>query len=175
MKKVRRELEVVTEPAKKAETLQRLHVAEVNLNYTLYYPLMRPYSALFPKNQSDSMTTRSSSAPDIEVHSTGGNEADDTEEVQGALSTNGDRVMWKAVERAMELGTLEDLRNSKPLEQGSQSGKQPQRRKKDVDLMRKQAETERGRDKLGKNVKSKARQADVGNSENDDSDGGFFE
>jgi len=172
LKKIRREVEATTEPTKKEEALQRLHIAEVNLNYTLYYPLMRPYSALFPKNRDDDP---SYSTPDVEDHSTKGQEAGDSEESLAALTTKGDRAIWMAVERAMELGTLDDLRNSKALERDSQTVKQPQVKKKESDSRRKHVLKEKGRDQQGTNMRSKAEQVDFGNTADEDSDGGFFE
>ncbi|KAF2502571.1 hypothetical protein BU16DRAFT_554625 [Lophium mytilinum] len=176
LKKIRRELEAATNPAEKEEVLRRVHVAEVDLNYTMYYPLVRPYSALFPKNQGDGPTTRSYPTPDVEEDSAGGQDARTFEDRKAAPSTKGDPTMWKAVERAMEEGTLDALRNSKPLERVSQATKQLQIAKKESDPRRKHSQKEKGRDPRGTYTKpGTGRTTDDLISENEDSDGGFFE
>ncbi|KAF2817597.1 uncharacterized protein BDZ99DRAFT_431789 [Mytilinidion resinicola] len=176
LKKIRREVEAASNPAEKEEALRRVHIAEVDLNYTMYYPLMRPYSALFPKNQGDGPTTRSYPTPDVEEDSAGGQDAGVSADPNAPPTTKGDPAMWTAVERAMEDGTLDALRNSKPLERGLQATKQRQTSKKESDLKRKHGQKEKGRDPRGTYAKpGTGRTTNDVITENEDSDGGFFE
>jgi hypothetical protein len=68
-----------------------MHIAEVDLNYTIYYPLERPYCSLYPKKKDDE----------------GKEQCDMTTWADGQ---RGDRVIWELVENAMRQGTLEALR-----------------------------------------------------------------
>jgi hypothetical protein len=167
LKKISKEVKAASDPAEKAEALRRQHVAEVDLNYTLYYPLMRPYSALFPRNQGEG------ASPDVEDQGTRGLDAGDLQDMKALLSTKGDPAMWKAVERAMEEGTLDALRKSKPSERQPQTTKQPQVAKKENSQKQKHVQKEKGLDQQGTYVKRG--NTTVGASENEDSDGGFFE
>ena len=72
---------------------KKVHIAEVDLNYSLYFPLDRPYSALYPTCKASSGKTF---AP-VEAHE---------------AESKGDRIIWGLVESAMESGTLKDLRDS---------------------------------------------------------------
>jgi hypothetical protein len=78
----------VEDNAERAALRTRIHNADVDVNYTIYYPLLRPYVSLYPKKEG-SMPAESIDGP------------------------KGDVDMWKAVEEAMETGTLDRLRNSK--------------------------------------------------------------
>lgn len=94
-----------TEDTEERTTLrQRIHTAEVDVNYAIYYPLMKPYSSLYPKSK-NKKSDDSEGADDDEdnVKSKGG-------EIEGP---KGDVEMWKAIEQAMEDGTLDRLRHSK--------------------------------------------------------------
>lgn len=70
--------------------MRNIHNAEVDLNYTLYYPLLKAYVSLYPKQQKEAGDTPM--PPD---------------------GPKGDTDMWKIVEKAMEEHTLEELRESK--------------------------------------------------------------
>ena len=69
------------------------------VNYAIYYPLFKPYSSLYPRTTS------------------GKDESDDIQEgnihqPRKSQEAKGDPEMWKAVEKAMKQGTLDELRNS---------------------------------------------------------------
>jgi hypothetical protein len=66
-----------------------MHVAEVDLNYTQYYPLSEPYVSLYPQKRSS---------------------ADEQDSLKEAKS-NPKPPMWSEVEKCMEDGTLTRLRN----------------------------------------------------------------
>ena len=75
-----------------AEVRQKIHKAEVDVNYAIYYPLVKAYSSLYPRGKEGD---------------TEGKLDDGT-----AYRSKGDPEMWRLVERAMEQGTLNDLRES---------------------------------------------------------------
>ncbi|PSK34075.1 hypothetical protein B9Z65_8401 [Elsinoe australis] len=77
---------------RKRETEKRVHDAEVDLNYALYWPLERAYVSLWPRKGKGQEQ---------------GKGEEDAEEAKG------DREMWKLVERCMAEGTLEDLREGR--------------------------------------------------------------
>lgn len=104
LKRLKKELACLEDDAKKSKLQQRIHNAEVDVNYAIYYPLMKPYSSLYPKSK-NRKNDGSEGAEDGEED--GNNKSD---EIDGP---KGDVDMWKAVERAMEEGTLEQLRYSK--------------------------------------------------------------
>ena len=77
------------EATDEADSLKsKIHVAEVDLNYTQYCPLNEIYISLFAQKDSE-------------------DDGKDSSEVDGASKP----AMWAEVEKAMEEGTLEQLRN----------------------------------------------------------------
>lgn len=87
MKKLRKRL-LETESSDEVEELKKqIHIAEVDLNYTQYYPLTETYIGLYPQKN------------------VGG---DDSGPKQGERSKP---PMWVEVEKCMEEGTLNRLRS----------------------------------------------------------------
>jgi hypothetical protein len=121
---------------------QRLHNAEVDVNYTQYYPLMKVYSSLYPKSKKEKATD-----PDEAMDED--NEDKTSREVDGP---KGDIDMWKAIEKAMAEGTLDALRNRKegiPAAAPKKEKKKTQAQvvnKKDVVLQKKLAEAKNRRE-----------------------------
>jgi hypothetical protein len=68
-----------------------MHVAEVDLNYTHYHPLTETYISLYPQKKEDE----------------GGSEST-------GEGTRSKPPMWAEVEKCMEEGTLDRLRNRAP-------------------------------------------------------------
>ncbi|OJJ51323.1 hypothetical protein ASPZODRAFT_138428 [Penicilliopsis zonata CBS 506.65] len=92
---LRREKEARSEEMK--ETLaRRIHSARVDLNYTIYFPLQEKYVSLYPKG---------SETKDEEE------EGEEEEEVEEETEKEQKPAMWAVVEKAMEEGTLESLRD----------------------------------------------------------------
>jgi hypothetical protein len=123
----------------------------VDVAYAVNYPLMKPYSSLYPKS-------KNRKPDDSEDAEDTGEEAKNTAEVDGP---KGDVEMWKAVEKAMEEGTLNELRYSKesvPAEPPKKTQKPKVKAKKEI----------AGKDMSGKDAYA-AREAA------EESDGGFFE
>jgi hypothetical protein len=85
-----------------SELKQRIHNAEVDVNYAQYYPLSKVYSSLYPKTKQSKKKVETSTDED----ETSNQQA---EEVDGP---KGDVETWKAIERAMVEGGLNEIRNS---------------------------------------------------------------
>jgi len=127
--------------------MRSIHDAEVDLNYTLYFPLLKTYVSLYPKQQKED-----------------GKSGDTPPSTDGP---KGDVNMWKTVEKAMEEQTLEELRESR---EGITIPGAPETSKaKDVN---KNGKT----DKKEKDVKAKSNGTDVAMKDGDeeDSDEDFF-
>lgn len=144
VKRLTKQLPNAKNESEKASLLRKIHNADVDVNYTLYYPLLKPYVSLFPRKE-------------------GGSGDGPVDGPKGNLD------MWRAVEKAMEDGKLEALRNSKDgvtVLRGKDSARQGNRRQERED--RKKGKS--------KDAASSARKEDENDHEGeDDSDGGFFE
>jgi hypothetical protein len=151
LKRLKKELSTLEDDSKKTKLQQRIHNAEVDVAYATNYPLMKPYSSLYPKS-------KNRKADDSEDAEDTGEDAKNSAEVDGP---KGDVEMWKAVEKAMEEGTLNELRYSKesvPAEPPKKTKKPKVKAKKEI----------AGKDMSGKDAYA-AREA------TEESDGGFFE
>ncbi|KAE8451230.1 hypothetical protein EG329_004394 [Mollisiaceae sp. DMI_Dod_QoI] len=92
LKKLRKQL-IEANSTEEVETLKtQMHVAEVDLNYTQYFPLSEPYISLYPPKGA----------------------AAAKDEVAEIEDTNPKPKIWVEVEKCMENGTLEKLRNRAP-------------------------------------------------------------
>jgi hypothetical protein len=80
-----------------------VHNAEVDVNYSIYYPLLKPYASLYPKSKK-SKASDSDDANEEDVDDKANRDVD---------GPKGDLDMWKSVEVAMAEGTLDALRNRK--------------------------------------------------------------
>jgi hypothetical protein len=152
-----------------------MHVAEVDLNYTQYCPLSEIYVSLYPREKSA------------------------TEDGEDTEKPDGKPPMWAEVERCMEDGTLNRLRNrvpnavmtaSRPLEKRPAKPKsQPAQPAPDaIGLNRRQRRSLRGpKEERTKNksmgfaknqafgASQGAQRDEVDDEQDGDSDGGFFE
>ena len=143
VKKIRKTL--LSTPVDTADYKQleeQLHVSQVDLNYTLYYPLNQKYEAIYPRKQDGNDGNPETGGPSLKP------------------------VAWKAVEKCMEDGTLDALREGtldiilgvgrlKPFKKEAQG---PKSHKKD---------------KI--NFASKPSMNGQSQEMDEDSDGGFFE
>ncbi|TVY15659.1 rRNA-processing protein efg1 [Lachnellula arida] len=179
LKRLRKRL-LATESIEEVETLKaQMHIAEVDLNYTQYSPLCETYISLYPQQK-----TSSEDPGD-------GPKADDSQPKP---------PMWSEVEKCMEDGTLNKLRNrvgavpaikSKPLQQ-MKPGKpksHPAPQPDTSGLNRRERRSQQRVQEGGKKGKNKSmgfeKNAIFGASQSvqrkevpendDDSDGGFFE
>ena len=139
-----------------------MHNAEVDVNYAIYYPLLKPYASLYPKSKKE----KSSEEPEDE----------DTEDKSSreADGPKGDLDMWKTVEEAMASGTLDALRNSKEAMPTAPAPKKQEKQKKEHAVKNKNTKTE---DKLAqaKNRRERRALGAQAQEEAEESDGGFFE
>ncbi|KAI8936687.1 hypothetical protein NX059_007079 [Plenodomus lindquistii] len=101
LKRLKKEHAAEEDEEKKVELRRKVHNAEIDVNYAIYYPLMKPYSAMYPKSKKD----KSSGASDEDSDAQG-----KSNDVDGP---KGDVDMWRTVQTATEEGTLHALRNSK--------------------------------------------------------------
>lgn len=162
LKKLNRELSLSEDDSQKSDLQRRIHNAEVDLNYAIYYPLLKPYSSLYPNAKQEKNKTE---------------EATDSDDAQGqqeqATGPKGDHDVWKAVRVAMKSGTLADLRNSKQKGTATKPEKDPQDKKKsksEVKGARGNSRLSQKRDDAHASVNTRE-----GQEEEEDSDGGFFE
>ncbi|KAF2001708.1 hypothetical protein P154DRAFT_574708 [Amniculicola lignicola CBS 123094] len=159
LKRLRRELSNLEDESQRPELLQKIHDAEVDTNYPQYYPLMKPYSALYPKTKREKSNSEEPTEGEDNSAKEGGH-------VSGP---KGDPDMWKAIERAMEDGTLDELRNSKAdmpdYQQRGETREKEKKRKHD----KKKKEASEAKQRQNETMTTDAREDDEG------SDGGFFE
>lgn len=150
-----------------------MHVVEVDLNYTQYCPLAEIYISLYPKKES----------------------ADEEEEGLKEAKTTPKPPMWAEVEKCMEKGTLNQLRNRAPritVEAPRPLERKPRKEKPAfVDtsgMNRRERRSLRGPKEKEKGAKSKSMGYEKNRAfgasqqipaaqpaDEDDSDGGFFE
>lgn len=165
--KATRRLKQVQKKAKDAEGdveqeiwEEKVHEAQVDLNYTQYFPLDMAYSALFPGK-----TVKSKKGK--EVSEEGG------EGEENAMEKKGDPDMWKLVEKCMEQRKLDALRNGKLLKgmasRQDDDDMAPAHREKKVAAKSKKADKARSKDKEGIEKRFQQQEAE------EESDGGFFE
>ncbi|CAI6333115.1 unnamed protein product [Periconia digitata] len=145
--------------AEKAKLRQTLHNAEVDLNYTIYCPLLKNYVSLYPRT--DKKPTPATKATPATVFPDG---------------PKGDIEMWKAVENAMENNALEALRNSR--EGVTIPGPKhpvPEANKTKKDHLREKKEKQKEEKQDGSAVSPTNGGGDNEEEDDEDSDGGFFE
>lgn len=175
MKKLRKRV-LEAKSTEEVETLKaQMHVAEVDLNYTQYCPLSEIYVSLYPREKSA------------------------TEDGEETEKPDGKPPMWAEVEKCMEDGTLNRLRNRVPkaVATGSRSlEKRPAKPKSQpgqpspdtIGLNRRQRRSLRGpKEERTKNksmgfaknqafgASQGAQRDEVDDEQDGDSDGGFFE
>jgi hypothetical protein len=156
LNRLKKELSASEDDLEKAKLQQRIHNAQVDVNYAMYYPLMKPYSSLYPKSK-NKKTDDSEEADDTSEDNKNNAEID---------GPKGNVEMWKAVEQAMEEGTLDKLRYSKD----AIPAEPPKKSKKPKVKENKSKAEDKANAAQGKPTKTYAAQDD-----DQDSDGGFFE
>ena len=127
----------------------------MDLAYTQYSPLYQKYVAIFPQAKAQE------------------NNEDNTNEQPPPRP-----AMWKIVEKCMEQGTLEDLRDGKLGDEDlvlSFRKMKPFKRQLQLPIRIIQSTTQKGRVKSKINHDHKADVAGQANEMDHDSDGGFFE
>ncbi|EMD90304.1 hypothetical protein COCC4DRAFT_187335 [Bipolaris maydis ATCC 48331] len=163
LKKLKKELQGEEDEEKKQVLAQKVHNAEVDVNYAIYYPLMKPYASLYPKSKKDKADSDESGEGDSDDKS--------NREVDGP---KGDVAIWKTVEEAMAEGTLDALRNRKedlpaPAPTKEKKNKKPDQgiKSKEKKIAEKLAAAKNRRERRALGVQAQ--------EEAEESDGGFFE
>ncbi|KAF2020567.1 hypothetical protein BU24DRAFT_445766 [Aaosphaeria arxii CBS 175.79] len=154
LKKLRRQLSTLEDETERPGLLQKIHNAEVDLNYAMYHPLLEPYASLYPKGEKGEKDTTSN-----ETHATLPTETD---------GPKGNKDMWRAIEEAMESNTLNTLRNRKPKKAAIANSKESNKRTDKSNTDKKAKPT----------TKSKATNDTndtIVEDDGEESDGGFFE
>lgn len=180
-------MDAKTKEKKLASLAEKLRVARVNLNYTIYYPLDEKYIALYAEQKKK---VKGDGAED------GGDGADSDGDARFGMvhATVADKpAMWHVVEKCMKDGTLDMLRDGK-LESGAKAGekdrKKEERSQRAGDKAKKSQERGMSSSQAGKS-RDRSRKVDdrkrsrgpaedhvmrdAGNDDGDESDGGFFE
>lgn len=95
-----------------------VHDAEVDLMYTLYFPLDLPYVSLWPKGKKEGKKSGVDAGEEAEDGDVDGQSRD-----EGKMpdEKKGDPEMWKLVEKSMEEGKLDALRNGKLMKRNASS------------------------------------------------------
>ncbi|OJJ72769.1 hypothetical protein ASPBRDRAFT_176245 [Aspergillus brasiliensis CBS 101740] len=181
-------MDAKTKEKKLASLAEKLRVARVNLNYTIYYPLEEKYIALYAEQKKK--VKGGESAED------GGDGADSDGDARFGMvhATVADKpAMWHVVEKCMKDGTLDMLRDGK-LESGTKAGekdrKKEERSKRGGEKAKKSQDRGVSSSQAGKRndrsrkVDDRKRSRgpaedhvmrDAGNDDGEESDGGFFE
>jgi hypothetical protein len=161
MKRLKKELAAAEDEDEKSDLQRKLHNAEVDVNYAISYPLMKPYSSLYPKSKKNSKTAETDDSEEA---------SSKPEEIDGP---KGDVMVWKMVEQAMEEGTLETLRNSKSRD--DIPGAPPKKSKSTKPKPAKDTTPKPKKTHAPLVTPANRREARAAAREAEDSDGGFFE
>ncbi|KAF1843006.1 uncharacterized protein K460DRAFT_407380 [Cucurbitaria berberidis CBS 394.84] len=159
LKRLKKEMSASEDEPQKTKLNQRIHNAEVDVNYAIYYPLMKPYSSLYPKSK-----TGKSAEAEEEDDDKGNREVD---------GPKGNVEMWRAVEKAMTEGTLDTLRYSKEAMPAAPA-KKDNKKKAFTKSITKHEDVEEGKNRRERR-KAGAAKAQKAQEEAEESDGGFFE
>ncbi|XP_014554826.1 hypothetical protein COCVIDRAFT_39293 [Bipolaris victoriae FI3] len=164
LKKLKKELQCEEDEEKKQELAQKVHNAEVDVNYAIYYPLMKPYASLYPKSKKEK-------AADSDESGEGDSGDKSNREADGP---KGDVAMWKTVEEAMAEGTLDALRNRKEDLPAPAPAKEKKNKKLDQTIKSKEKKIA-GKLAAAKNRRERRALGVQAQEEAEESDGGFFE
>jgi hypothetical protein len=158
-----------------------VHIAQINVNYTIYYPLSEKYISLYPQDKKKKTTSDNKNQ----------NDSDDDSEIElppkcghkkAADTKNEKPPLWPIVEKCTANGTLDQLRNGK-LNIGFDGKPKPiPNPKTESTALSSSSSLQKNREKAGSQgtKRSDLKTASKTNQqydepEEDDSDGGFFE
>lgn len=176
---LRREKELTADGSGKSsssstlESLQKkIHAARVNLNYTIYYPLNDKYISLYADEHKQKQQKETETDPESQ-----------TEETNTTSKTaTAKPEMWYTVEKCMQDGTLDLLRNGKlggdeTEEQGKKTKKTEKTAtgKQDVKKSKSSAFDVRKDKHAKRDIAVRRDKAPPPLHDGDESDGGFFE
>ncbi|KAL2810426.1 hypothetical protein BJX63DRAFT_320414 [Aspergillus granulosus] len=157
-----------------AKLAAQIHTAKVNLNYTIYYPLTEKYISIYAEKKKQKKGAEQGSDEE--------QSREEEKEASSSSSAAQRTAMWQVVEKCMEEGTLDLLRegkldvNGKRKSKTENTGVVPKK-----DASGEKDSKERGDQSNVKPGKSDARKekntkhAPPKQEDGDESDGGFFE
>jgi hypothetical protein len=148
LKKAQRALKACEDPEERHELKESVYTAQIDLNYTMYYPLVRNYCSLHPSKKGE----------DGKMH--GDEEAITT-------GVRGDPEMWKAVETATKEGRLEALKWDLDLDAARQKALAPKTNQQKGRPASEEAEKSRANSRGKRKVRS--RNEDIANSDSEES------
>ncbi|RDW57540.1 Efg1 domain-containing protein [Aspergillus mulundensis] len=167
---------------KKLEKLDaRLHTAKVNLNYTIYYPLTEKYISIYAERKKGD----SGQNEDVDKEE----ETAQPEETVSAATAAEKKAMLQTIEKCMEDGTLDLLREGKLssiAENEARAGTKTETKSKSKSQSKKDTGDKKASNKEKAEVKTSKPDGRKGKSakhapsapveeSGDESDGGFFE
>lgn len=162
----------------------RLRVARVNLNYTIYYPLTEKYISIYAEKKKKGKEDGQDKDGDQDM------EEEEEQERQGedglsASATAEKLAMWQKVEKCMEDGTLDLLREGQLGLNGEKESGKKESAESSKSRSKKGAAEKKSSTKEKADVKASRAEPRKGKStkhsvptpadEGDESDGGFFE
>lgn len=159
LKKLQKRLGATVRNTDEHRELDReIHKAEVDLNYTLFYPLGEKYLSLYPRTEEG------------ERDSSGGNSA------QGDRKLGERPPIWLMVEKRMADGTLDALRDGKVSDDLYTKSKPNQKTEVSIQKPLKQKPASKNEDSARKGGGRKpSDHANMDETSDSASDGGFFE
>ncbi|KAJ5834495.1 rRNA-processing protein EFG1 [Penicillium robsamsonii] len=177
----RREKEEDLDSKQKARLAAKIHTCQVNLNYSIYYPLTEKYISIYPSGKPDATDPKS----ELQTEETKSNDTKPP--------------LWPVVEKCMEEKTLDLLRNGKlhinangekiqTLSSGTTTATDNQKEKNKKKETKAATQKDKHVSKDDKNSNKKEKHArteraskkdeapqQANEEDQDDSDGGFFE
>ncbi|KAL3492603.1 hypothetical protein BJX62DRAFT_104197 [Aspergillus germanicus] len=163
---------------KLAKLAARIHNAEVNLNYTIYYPLTEKYISIYAEKKQK----KKGNEQDVDEDQSAGKQDEANADGPGAAER---AAMWRVVEKCMEEGTLDLLREGKLNANGEKKSKAERSDKSDTvprfDAGGKKGSKEKfdqsnvGSGKVDTRRERSTKHAPPPQEEDNESDGGFFE
>ncbi|KAL2833206.1 hypothetical protein BJY01DRAFT_225278 [Aspergillus pseudoustus] len=156
-----------------AQLARQIHIAKVNLNYTIYYPLTEKYISIYAEKKQKKKEGGQGTDGDLS----------DEEAVEAAagLSAAERTAMWRVVEKCMEEGTLDRLREGKLDVNGERKSKADRSETASEDTTGKKGSKEKvdkhskPREAIGRQERKTKHAPPPKQEEEDESDGGFFE
>ena len=147
---------------------QRIHVAQIDLNYTLYYPLTEKYISLFPKDHSNKDKSQNNNNQDR-------SESPESGDHHQHDSGNDDDPakkppVWAIVEQCTKENTLDLLRDGK-----LDIGPDGKKKSESAATNKSSSSGSKGRDRERDEKKRKKKGSSSSEGDGEESDDGFFE
>lgn len=177
-------------PEALARIAEKIREAEINVNYTIYYPLTEKYISLYPHDKKKQQREQQEKKDSTDSGGGGGDVSDDDNDLNGLLlaphtDPSSKPPMWRVVEQCMKENTLDLLREGKlnigvdgkpknptPDDNSTAAAEHNANGGKSGSSKQKTTATMNRKDKKDKESDPSRRNRD---DDDDESDGGFFE